>query len=175
MAEQPTSQPPPAVPGGAAEPEAPDRVFMVVVDETPEMQKALHFACRRAQHTGGRVGMLYVIEPPEFQHWLGVERVMQEEARQLAEETLQTLAAKVQAMTGRMPILHIREGRRRDELLALLEEEEDISILVLGTASGHSDPGPLVTYLVGSMGEKIRVPITLVPGHLSEEQIDHLS
>jgi nucleotide-binding universal stress UspA family protein len=175
MSEQPTSQPPPASPAGGAEPQMADRVFLVVVDETPEMQKALHFACGRAQHTGGRVAMLYVIEPPEFQHWLGVERVMQEEARQMAEETLQALAAKVQAMTGRIPILHIREGRRRDELLALLEEEPDISILVLGTASGHSDPGPLVTYLVGSMGEKIRVPITLVPGHLSEEQIDDLS
>jgi nucleotide-binding universal stress UspA family protein len=175
MSEQPTSEPPPAVPAGGAEPERADRVFLVVVDETPEMQKALHFASARAQHTGGRVAMLYVIEPPEFQHWLGVERVMQEEARQLAEETLQALAAKVQAMTGRMPILHIREGRRRDELLALLEEELDISILVLGTASGHSDPGPLVTYLVGSMGEKVRVPITLVPGHLSEEEIDNLS
>jgi nucleotide-binding universal stress UspA family protein len=175
MSEQPTSQSPPAAPAGGTEPETRDRVFLVVVDETPEMQKALHFACRRAQHTGGRVAMLYVIEPPEFQHWLGVERVMQEEARQLAEETLQALAAKVQAMTGRMPILHIREGRRRDELLSLLEEEPDISILVLGTASGHSDPGPLVTYLVGSMGEKVRVPITLVPGHLNEAEIDHLS
>jgi nucleotide-binding universal stress UspA family protein len=175
MAEQPTSQPTPAVPAEAAGPDPADRIFLVVVDETPEMQKALHFACRRAQHTGGRVAMLYVIEPPEFQHWLGVERVMQEEARQLAEEMLQALAAKVQAMTGGMPILHIREGRRRDELLALLEEEPDISILVLGTASGHSDPGPLVTYLVGSLGDKVRVPIALVPGHLSEEEIDHLS
>src|ERR671914_1989713 len=123
MAEQPTSQPPPAVPGGAAEPEPVDRVFLVVVDETPEMQKALHFASARAQHTGGRVAMLYVIEPPEFQHWLGVERVMQEEARQQAEQTLQALAAKVQAVTAKMPVLYVREGRRRDELLALLKEE----------------------------------------------------
>jgi nucleotide-binding universal stress UspA family protein len=165
-------------PSGPAEPAAPapsERIFLVVVDESEEMQNALRYASRRARRTDGRVALLYVIEPAEFQHWLGVERVMQEEARQLAEETLQTLAAKVQAMTGRMPILHIREGRRRDELLALLEEEPDISILVLGTASGHSDPGPLVTYFVGSMGEKVRVPITLVPGHLSEEEIDHLS
>ena len=89
-----------------------ERVFLVVVDESEEMKNALRYACRRARNTRGRVALLYVIEPVEFQHWLGVERVMQEEARQQAEQTLQALAAKVQAETGKLPILHVREGRR---------------------------------------------------------------
>lgn len=169
---------PAAAPGGVPPADAPaaeERVFLVVVDETEEMANALHFACRRAEHTGGRVAMLYVIEPPEFQHWLGVERVMQDEARQQAEQTLQNLAARVQTMTGKMPILHIREGRRRDEVLALLDEEPRISIVVLGTASGRQDPGPLVNYLVSRMGDQMKVPITLVPGRLSATDIDDLA
>jgi nucleotide-binding universal stress UspA family protein len=155
-----------------AAPAQAERIFLVVVDETEEMQKALHFACRRALHTGGRVALLYVIEPAEFQHWLGVERVMQEEARQQAEQTLQALAAKVQAVTTKMPVLYVREGRRRDELLALIKEEPTISLLVLGTATGREGPGPLVTYLVSQLGGQFEVPVTLVPGLLTEEQID---
>jgi nucleotide-binding universal stress UspA family protein len=163
--------------GGAPEAPPPDagpgeRVFLVVVDETEEMQNALHFACRRAWKTGGRVALLYVIEPPEFQHWIGVERVMQDEARAQAEQTLQSLAGKVHAVSGKMPVLYVREGRRRDELVALIEEEPSISLLVLGTATSREGPGPLVTYLVGQMGGQIRLPITLVPGHLSEAEID---
>ena len=149
-----------------------ERIFLVVADETEEMKVALHFACRRAQHTGGRVAMLYAIEPAEFQHWLGVERMMQDEAREQAEQTLQAHAAKVQAMTGKMPILHVREGRTRDELVALIEEEPSISLLVLAMASGREGPGPLVSYLVGQSGEPLRLPVTLVPGHLSEDEID---
>jgi nucleotide-binding universal stress UspA family protein len=149
-----------------------ERIFLVVVDETEEMQKALHFACRRALHTGGRVALLYVIEPPEFQHWLGVERVMQDEARQQAEQALQAFAAKVQALTTKMPVLYVREGRRRDELLALINEEPTISLLVLATATGREGPGPLVTYLVSQLGGQLDIPVTLVPGVLSEEQID---
>lgn len=152
-----------------------DRMFLVVVDDTEEMQNALHFACRRARNSGGRVAMLYVIEPAEFQHWLGVERVMQDEARDAAEQTLQTLAAKAQAMTGKMPALYIREGRRRDEVLTLLDEEPSISVVVLGTAVGRQDPGPLVTYLISRMGDRMRVPLTLVPGQLSEREIDGLT
>ena len=162
-------------PTSAAQVPPEERTFLVVVDETDEMRTALHYACRRAEHTGGRVAMLYVLEPPEFQHWLGVERVMQDEARQEAEQTLQQLAAKVQTLTGKLPALHVREGRRREELLALISEDPTISILVLATASGREDPGPLVTYLIGHMGDQMRVPVTLVPGHLTEEEIDALA
>jgi len=160
---------------GPAEPAAPaakERIFLVVVDESEEMQNALRYASRRARKTDGRVALLYVIEPAEFQHWLGVERVMQGEARQQAEQTLQALAAKVQAETGKLPILHLREGRRRDELLALIEEEPGISLLVLGMATGREGPGPIVTYLVSQMGGQMRVPVTLVPGQLSEQEIE---
>jgi len=57
------------------------RVFLVVADETEEMRNALRYACRRARHTSGRVALLYVVEPADFQHWLGVGRVIEEEAR----------------------------------------------------------------------------------------------
>ena len=163
---------PPATAGEPAAGQEPrERIFLVVVDETEEMKNALHFACRRALHTGGRVALFYTIEPAEFQHWLGVERVMQEEAREQAEQALQALAAEVHKRTGKMPVLYLREGRRRDELMALIEEEPGISLLVLGMASGREGPGPLVTYLV-SQGGQIRLPIALVPGALSETEID---
>ena len=171
MAEQPSAPSPGEVPA-AQEPR--ERIFLVVVDETEEMKAALRFACRRALHTGGRVALFYTLEPPEFQHWLGVERMMQDEARQHAEQILQELAAKVQADTGKMPVLYLREGRRRDELMALIEEEPSISLLVLGMASGREGPGPLVSYLV-SQGQPIRLPVTLVPGQLSKDDIDALT
>ncbi|MDF1586355.1 universal stress protein [Geminicoccaceae bacterium 1502E] len=152
-----------------------ERVFLVVVDETEEMRQALRFACRRAQHTQGRVALLYVIEPVEFQHWLGVGRVMEEEARAAAEQRLHTLSAEVFAQTGTMPTLHIREGDRAEQLARLIQEDTSISLLVLATASGSSNPGPLVTYLIGNLGRKIRIPVTLVPGELSAEEIDSVS
>ena len=46
------------------------RVFLVVVDETEEYRIAVHYAARRAAHTGGRVALLYVIEPAEMQQWM---------------------------------------------------------------------------------------------------------
>jgi nucleotide-binding universal stress UspA family protein len=151
------------------------RVFLVVVDETEEMRNALRYACRRARHTSGRVALLYVVQPAEFQHWLGVGRVIEEEARAQAEQRMQVLATEVFAQMGSMPVIHIREGNRADELVALLQEDPTVSLLVMATASGTSNPGPLVTFLLGHLGRRVRIPVTLVPGELSVEEIDGLS
>jgi nucleotide-binding universal stress UspA family protein len=158
----------------AAQPDS-DRIFLVVVDETEEMKVALRFACRRAQHTRGRVALLYVIEPSEFQHWMAVGDLMREEARTEGEQLLQRLAAEVNELVGSIPVLHVREGKVRDELFTLLEEEPGISILVLGANTGSRGPGPLVTALAGKMVGKLRIPLTIVPGDLSDEEIDQIA
>lgn len=154
---------------------APSRVFLVVVDKSEEMRNALRYACRRARKTTGRVALLYVIEPLEFQHWLGVGRVMEEEARAEAEQRLQALATEVYAQTGAVSVIHLREGNRAEQLVQLLQEDPSISLIVLGTARSASNPGPLVTYLLANLGRRVRVPVTLVPGELTVEEIDALT
>ena len=152
-----------------------DRVFLVVVDDSEEMPVALRFASRRAQHTGGRVALLYVVEPADFQHWMAVGDLMREEARSEGEQLLQKLAAQVNELTGTMPILHVREGDRRDELLKLIDEEPRISILVLAASMEQRGPGPLVSALTGKLLGRLRIPITIVPGSLAEADIDSIS
>ncbi|HEX6092684.1 MAG TPA: universal stress protein [Dongiaceae bacterium] len=152
-----------------------NRIFLVVVDESPELKVALRYACIRARKTGGRVALLAVVEPAEAQQWMGVNELMREEARMAAEQILQKVAADVQKTSNAMPILCIREGNRRDELLKLIDEEPSISILVLGAATGAKGPGPLVSALTTKFVGKLRVPITLVPGNLSLEDIDAIA
>jgi len=148
-----------------------DRVFLVVVDETQEMRAALQFASLRAKSTGGRVALLYVIEPTEFMHWMAAEDLSQEESRERAEEVMQNLSAEVNEWAGELPVLFLQEGMRDECVLELIEKEPAISILVLGAATGAKGPGPLVSALTGKLMGKLRVPITVVPGNLSDEQI----
>ena len=154
---------------------AEERVFLVVVDESPEMRNALRYACRRAKRTGGRVAMLYVMDPPEGQQWGAVVDLMRQEARQQAEEVVARHAEIAVSMTGQPPTIHIREGKSREELVRLISEDRSISVLVLGSASGGDGPGPLVTAFAGKLGGQLRVPLTIVPGALSEAEIDAIS
>lgn len=152
-----------------------DRVFLVVVDDTEEMRVALRYACRRAAHTHGRVALLYVVQSSEFQHWMSVGDLMREEARSEGEQILQRCATQVSEQTGSLPVLYLREGSRRSQLMELIDEEPSISILVLAADTGPRGPGPLVSALTGKFVGKLRVPVTIVPGHLSDEEVDKIA
>ena len=154
--------------------EAP-RVFLVVVDETVEMPVALYYASRRAVKTGGRVALLRVIPREEGHGLASVEALMREEARHEAEQLLERLAPTVTADTGALPIMYLREGTTSEELLDLVNSDPSISILVLAAGTGPEGPGPLVSYLASKAMAKLRIPMTIVPGNLSREQIDAIS
>ena len=152
-----------------------DRVFLVVVDDTEEMRVALRYACRRAAHTHGRVALLYVVESSEFQHWMSVGDLMREEARSEGEQILQRCATQVSEQTGSLPVLYLREGSRRSQLMELIDEEPSISILVLAADTGPRGPGPLVSALTGTFVGQLRETVTIVPGHLSDEEVDKIA
>lgn len=88
---------------------------------------------------------------------------------------LSGLAAEVNEITGGFPILIIREGEPRDELLKLLEEDPRISILVLAMALDGGGPGPLITALTGRYANRLTVPMTLVPGTLDEKELERIT
>src|SRR5690349_18238201 len=153
----------------------PGRVFLVVIDDTPELKAAIRYACLRAKKTSGRVAMLHVTAQEGVQEWIGVSRLIKEEARQQAEALMQKMAAEVQKVSGAMPVLYFREGERRDEVMKLIDEEPSISILVLGASTGPKGPGPLVQALTSKFVGKLRVPVTIVPGKLTADDIDHVA
>lgn len=149
--------------------------LLVVVDDTPECRVALRYASLRAKHTGGGVTLLRVLEPVDSAHWLAIGKLMEEEAREEAERLLHGLAAEVNEWAGVLPEYRIRQGRKLDEVLALLAEDPDIRALVLGASGSSEGPGPLVSKLAGQMSGSLRVPVTVVPGNLSNEQLEELA
>jgi len=67
------------------------------------------------------------------------------------------------------------DSKHYDLFLALIDEEPSISILVLAASAAAEGPGPLITALTGKALTKLRVPITIVPGSLTEQQLDALT
>ena len=147
------------------------RVFLVVVDDTEEMQSALFYACRRASATSGRVALLRVVETAEYRFFGATRDLMRAEALEDAEELLLRLAGEVVIYTGEQPLLFVREGEPCRELLRLLGESPDISTLVLAAHPGPRGPGPLVTAFTGRHGGSLPVPLTIVP-HLTAVRME---
>jgi nucleotide-binding universal stress UspA family protein len=153
---------------------APGRVrkFLVVVDKTPECKVALRYAARRALHTQGRVTLLAAAAPPDFQQWRGVEAIMEDEAHAEAESLLHNAAKTVNELAGVLAELVILQGRTTECVSQLLKEDKDISILILAAGTGKQGPGPLVTMFASGLQA---VPVTIVPGTLTEDAIDAIA
>ena len=149
------------------------RKFLVVVDKSPECKVAIRFATRRAQNTGGRVTLLCVAQLPEMQQWRGVEEIMKDEAHAEAESLVYDAAKVVNELSGIVSELVIAEGRASDCLLDLLKQDREISILVLAAGTAKDGPGPLVA-TVGT-SSNYPIPVTIVPGSLTDSDIDELA
>jgi len=149
--------------------------FLVIIDDTPECDRALYFASRRAARIGATVTMLRVIGTQDRnQQWLGVADIMKAEANEEAKAALDRAAERVRKITRVKLERIVREGDIATEILSLIENDEDIVILVLGAGTGKEGPGPLVANLSNTAGE-FPIPVAIVPGHLSDEDIDALA
>lgn len=151
------------------------RKFLVVVDETPECDRAIVYAAKRAARTGGVVTLVFVIAPGDFQHWLGVEDIMRAEALEEAESTLAKAAERVRSVARTEPETVVREGTNSEEILELIEADADIAILVLAASTGSEGPGPLVSSIAGKAAGTFPIPVTIVPGNLDDDSIAALA
>jgi nucleotide-binding universal stress UspA family protein len=149
--------------------------FLVVIDETPECERALHFAARRAARTGAMLTTLAVVDPPNDFEWIGVGEAMLAEAEAESRERLEAAAATARASAGVDPEQVLRTGKKADEIVQLIEEDEDISFLVLAAGTGKEGPGPLVASLATRSVSTFPIPVVIVPGSLSDAEIDALA
>lgn len=154
------------------------RKFLLVVDESAEVESALYFAASRIQHSGGLIVMIFVVEPQGFHHWMGVRQVQIDEETNKARALFRLFRRKLNIAgfesVGTEEV--IREGNKAEAILKLIEDDEDIALLVLGAATDVKGPGPLVSSLAaGSVAGKFPVPITIVPGNLALDDIRALA
>ena len=149
------------------------RKYLVVIDDTEECDRAVYWAAKRAGRTKSQIVMLRVIETAERnQQWLGVADIMQAEALEAANAALDKYTARAKKIARSLkPDRVIREGDTAEQIVKVIDEDADIGILVLAAGTGKEGPGPLVTNLAKTAGQ-FPIPVAIVPGHLSDDEID---
>ena len=149
--------------------------YLVIIDDTPECDRAIYYASRRVARIGASMLMLRVIDTKDRnQQWLGVADIMRAEAHEEADAALDRAAGRANGVAGITPERVIREGEWAEQIIKLIDEDEDIMLLVLAAGTSAEGPGPLVSD-IGRTAGQFPIPVAIVPGHLSNEEIDALS
>src|SRR3979409_345433 len=148
---------------------------LVIVDDTAEWDRAVYYASPWAIRIGGGVVMLRIIETEDQnQQWLGVADIMRAEAHEDANAALDRAAGRANGVAAITPERVIREGDPTEQILDVIDKDVDISMLVLAANHGPEGPGPIITMTAKIVGS-FPIPVTIVPGDLSDEDIDGLS
>ena len=152
-----------------------ERYILVIADGSKEMEVALEYACARSKKTDRKIIIATFIEPLDVLTTHGVQEIMKNEAREEAELRLQNASKIVKKSTGLNPLLKIREGNSIDELIALIEEEKNINVLVLAANVDEKGPGPIVSALTSKEYSRLRIPVMIVPGNFSKDHIAQIT
>jgi len=150
------------------------RVYLVIIDETDEALVALRFASRRAVRTDGSLHLLALVPPQPFNAFAGVQATIEQEAHDRAEALVSAAASNIFSESGKMPVISVKTGDGVKVVRDYLGEHPEVSALVLGAAR-EGGPGPLVSHFTGSAAGQLACPVFMVPGSLSEADIDRLS
>lgn len=148
--------------------------YLVCVDQHEESKVALRLACMKANARGCNVAILHVIHPADFQTLGAIADRMREERKNEGMQLLNTLAEEAFATYGIKPQIMLREGPTGDEIIAAAQEDPDINIIAIGIALQTSGRGKLTSWLAGQLGNKLLTPMLMVPGNLTEQQLQNL-
>ncbi len=148
---------------------------LVVVDDTAEWDRAVYYASRWAIRVGGGVVMLRLIEiEDQNQQWLGVADIMRAEAQEEANAALDRASGRANGIAAITPERVIRECDPTEQILEIIDEDDDIAVLVLAANPGPEGPGPIITLMASVVGS-FPIPVVIVPGELTDIEIDALS
>jgi nucleotide-binding universal stress UspA family protein len=145
------------------------RKFLVVVDDSPECDRAVSFAAHRVKRTGGTLVLMSVIDTADFDQFIGVAETMRAEARNEAERNLDGRIARIGQIGPIRTETVIREGTAAEAIERVIAEDPGIGILVLAAGQGDKGPGPLVQHFVGH--NRLHILVTVVPGAMTDEEV----
>jgi len=151
----------------------PQRVYLVIMDDTDEAGLALRFSARRAVRTGGTVHILALVPKQEFVVFGSIQATIEGEARERAEQLALTAASSVTDESGLVPQVAVHTGNGPQVVRDYLTAHPEVSALVLGAAP-EGNPGPLISHFTSHLGQ-LPCVLMIVPGTIDESGIDSFS
>ncbi len=145
--------------------------FLVIADDTPEFKKVLRLASLRAKKVGGNIVMMRIIRPSEFQHWMAVRDIMEEEAMQEAQVMMDKFAEEIKEISGLDCEQVICKGEPGEVIAEYIKKDQDIHMLALG-ANVDGDPGPLIKAFREELLNVLHMPVLVIPGNMTEAEIE---
>jgi nucleotide-binding universal stress UspA family protein len=148
--------------------------ILVCLDVTSASNIALRYACCKAKKTGFSVHILAVIES-SYKGLLFASEAVGKDKRKHVEEHLKRLIKEVRDETGMVPTVSIAEGEISAEIIRAIKKDKDCAMLILGKSSTSLSDNTVIPVISRKIGDKIKVPVVIVPENMDEDYLKRLA
>lgn len=148
-------------------------VIITCIDTTNASETALRYACYQAKNHGLAVKVLAVMES-SHKNLIFASRAIGNEKRKQLEEHLKKLIESNYKETGVTPEISIREGDIVVEIIREIKATNNCVMLVFGKSHNSLSDNTVLPKMTQKIGNKINVPITIVPENLSKDFLQKL-
>ncbi len=149
--------------------------LLVCVDGSEHSRVAVHYACKEAERLNYKVELAHVIDPSEYNSlFMGGDMIRDEKMAEV-ETLMKSIVKDAKTISKVKPSFKIMEGLLSDEICKFIEEDGTVNMLILGKAPEAAGKGDLITILSAELVSKIMIPMLIVPGSLTDAQIDELT
>jgi hypothetical protein len=69
----------------------------------------------------------------------------------------------------------VREGFIEEEIISVVEEDISIKMLITGVSQESSKKSRIIPPLVSALGSKLRIPMLIVPGSITKQQMEEIA
>ena len=147
--------------------------IITCIDTTNASIVTLRYACYKAKKSGFAVQILAVMEASHKNLIFGSKAMANDKRKQL-EKHLKKLIDEVCAETGITPSISVREGDITTEIVREIKATPNCTMLVFGKSHNSLSDNTVLPKIAKHIGNKIKVPVTIVPENLSEEYLKKL-
>ena len=146
--------------------------FLAVFDGTDECKSAVRYAARRAKINGAELLIVATVDTAEFTYWLSVNNKMIDDIERESRDALRELSDEIKSYSDVSCDHIIEHGSKLDVVKNLINLDNSISLLILASNKKDKNPGILVETI---SGEGYSIPVVVIPGNLSDNDIDQLA
>lgn len=147
--------------------------IIVCIDTTNASEPALRYACHKAKSAGFAVQILAVVES-SHQNLIFGAKAISNEKRQLLEAHLEKLVNKVCQEVGIIPGISVREGDIATEIVREVKIAPNCVMIIFGKSNNSLSDNTVLPKIVHRIGNKINIPVVIVPQNFSDELLQKL-
>ena len=147
-------------------------IFLAVFDGTEECKSAVRYAARRAKINNAGLLIVATVDTAEFTYWLSVNNKMIDYIEKESKDALEELSVNIKSYSDVSCDYIIEHGSKLEAVKNLINLDNSISLLILASNKKDKNPGILVETI---SGEGYSIPVVVIPGNLSDNDIDKLA